>query len=43
MMTIIAVIVALGIVSQIVEALIDEDAVKDFVIKHLGKIPADEK
>lgn len=43
MTTTIAVIVALGIVSQIVEALIDEDAVKDFVIKHLGEVPADEK
>lgn len=43
MMTAIVVIAALGIVSQIVEPMINKEAVKEFVIKHLGETPADEK
>lgn len=43
MMPFIIVIAALGILSQIVEPMINKQAVKEFVIKHLGEIPADEK
>lgn len=43
MMTFIIVIAALGILSQIVEPMINKQAVKGFVIKHLDETPADEK
>lgn len=43
MMTAIVIILALGIASQIIEPRINKEAVKEFVIRHLGETPADEK
>lgn len=43
MMAVIVVIIALGIVSQIVEPMINKEAVKEFVTRYLGETPADEK